>query len=201
MLSKTYSKGHDTLSSGHHHPQKQSLKGLVIFAFCLIACSVVTQNTEAENSIDRSFFLPTDMHFFYSNGNLNELAYDNNEFFDNNSYWLSNFARGLDNDALLLTVKNLKTNSMSSAQRGHNYRWIQNNDIDSHKQSKTFIKKIVTTALKTYWNQWRSQSLDKNSLIPDADGNGRLNWKNNDIEYRVKASGDYVKLMFKMEFY
>ncbi|MGH1469703.1 MAG: hypothetical protein ACRBCS_00810 [Cellvibrionaceae bacterium] len=191
--------------------KQQSLKSLVILTVCLLACSLVTQNSEAQDStIADGFFLPTDMDFFYNNGNLNTMINDRSARSNQNTtgrsdnhthLWLANFARGLDNDDLLLTAKNLRNNDMSSSQRGHNYRWLQNNELDSPRKTKTFIRKMVSSALKTYWNHWRQTSLSENSLVPDADGKGKIQWQQTDINYRIKVSGDYIKLMFKMEFY
>ncbi|MGI1678514.1 MAG: hypothetical protein K6L75_07285 [Cellvibrionaceae bacterium] len=192
----------------------KSIKGLIILTTLLLSFSLITHNVDAQqNTIDKNFFLPTDMNFFYSNGNINRFFQTNTNVYHqsfggaNNSLdeqpnqWLANFARVLDNNDLFITAQNLRANDMTSSQRGHNYRWIQKNDLDSPRQSKALIRKIFSSALKAYWNQWRQKSLPENSLIPDADGKGKLQWQQTDIDYRLKISGNYVKLMFKMEFH
>ncbi len=193
----------------------QSLAGLIILITCLLACSLVIQNSEAsENSTARNFFLPADMNFFYSDDEVNNrtISYSHNsslrsshnlsaKFSDKaTSQWLATFSRSLDNEALLQTVENLKSNAMSSSQRGHNYRWIQQGSNDSSKHAKSIVRKIISSTVKTYWDQWRLRSFSNLSVIPDSEGKGNLHWQRQEIDYRVKVTGDDIKFIFKIDF-
>ena len=158
---------------------------LSVFAIVCMLTLVAVNNAAAEPVLE-SPFLPDDNEFFTGKKGVK-------------GNWLTDTARSLDNNELLLIANNLRINDMSAGQRVHNYYWIQGGN-DKLTSGKSISKFFLQSFAKAYWNQLRASEFKGLSVIPDADGAGSFVINRTDIDYKLRLSGDRIKLMVKLDF-
>lgn len=115
-----------------------------------------------------------------------------------NSSSLTEFNRHLDNESLLRSAEQMRSNSMSADQRALNYQWLQQDDPDSQVQlGGQVLSTLMKMGFKTYWEGNRIELNEGDSALPNSQGNGKFT---EDIDYKIRMSGDKIKFSFEYDF-
>jgi len=104
----------------------------------------------------------------------------------------------LSNDQLEDAANHIRTNDMSSEQRALNHQWLEqhHHGDDPYIGSKVFSK-LMKMGFRTYWDGVRNKHYSSASAIPDGNGTGKVS---KDVDYKIRLSGNKVKLSFEYEF-
>ncbi len=91
----------------------------------------------------------------------------------------------------------IRTNEMSSEQRALNHQWLeQHHHGDTPDVGSKVLSKLMKMGLKTYWDGVRNTHSSAKA-IPDGNGSGKVS---EDVDYKIRLSGNKVKLSFEYEF-
>ncbi len=101
---------------------------------------------------------------------------------------------GMDNVALYRAAGQYRNSELSASQRALNHQWMQQyHNGDGVRHGGKVFSKLFQIGLKTYW---KSGKFGK-GYLPDDKGNGRIT---EDIDYRLRMSGNKLKLSVLYEF-
>ena len=164
----------------------------VLFAvtFCLAACAVImSNNAQSETLVSEP--LIHDMNYY------NPLEHNQGKKihrYRNQAY----AGKGLNNEGLERVARDIRDNKMSTEQRALNHRWLQyGNEGGDVKIGSKVISSLFKMGFKTYWNDVRDTHYRSNAKIPDGSGNGKVTA---DVDYKVRLSGNKLKLSMNYEF-
>lgn len=111
---------------------------------------------------------------------------------------LSSSDREMDNNSLLRSAEQLRNTEMSAEQRALNYQWLQQHQGDDDPQvGGKVLQTLMKMGFKTYWEGTRINLDSNDEALPNSDGNGKVT---DDIDYKIRMSGDKIKLSFEYEF-
>ncbi|MGH1373369.1 MAG: hypothetical protein ACRBBW_15120 [Cellvibrionaceae bacterium] len=92
----------------------------------------------------------------------------------------------------------IRTNEMSSQQRALNHQWLeQHHHGDNPDVGSKVLSKLVKMGFRTYWDGVRNKHYSSAKAVPDGNGTGKVS---EDVDYKIRLSGNKVKLSFEYEF-
>lgn len=143
----------------------------------------------ADNSFDNSLILPGQPQRY------NPLKHQSGS---NRPASFHSSNRELDNESLIRSAEQLRNTEMSAEQRALNYQWLQmHEDGDGTQVGGRVLQTLMKMGFKTYWEGTRINLDGDEQAIPNSDGNGKVT---EDIDYKIRMSGDKIKLSFEYEF-
>ena len=104
----------------------------------------------------------------------------------------------MDNESLFRSAEQIRSDSMSAEQRALNHQWLmQSENEDSMHVGGRVFSTLMRMGFKTYWEGNRARFGSDNRIVPDSQGGGRVT---REVDYRLRVSGDDIKLSFEYEF-
>ncbi|NHN39619.1 hypothetical protein G8764_20150 [Pseudomaricurvus alcaniphilus] len=103
----------------------------------------------------------------------------------------------MDNETLLRSAQQLRSDTMTQEQRALNHQWLVQGTDDSAVVGSKVFSTLMKMGFKTYWEGNRVQFGGDNRVLPNDDGDGRIT---DDMDYKVRFSGDKIKLSLEYEF-
>ena len=104
----------------------------------------------------------------------------------------------MDNETLLRSAEQIRSDSMRPEQRVLNHQWLQQaEDEDSQRVGGRAFSSLLRMGFKTYWEGNRASFGHSNRMIPDSQGGGQIT---RDVDYRIRVSGDDIRLSLEYEF-
>lgn len=168
-------------------------QGLKTGAFTLaLACSIlvnapisIAEGIQADQHND--LFVPDKLSYY------NPLKHNDTQ---KKRYATSKVA--LSNTQLEDAANHIRTNDMSSEQRALNHQWLeQHHHGDDPYIGSKVLSKLMKMGLRTYWDGVRNKHYSSAKAIPDSNGSGKVT---EEVDYKIRLSGNKVKLSFEYEF-
>ena len=152
----------------------------------LTASIAFAEGIDADEHMD--LFVPDKPNFY------NPLKHSNNE-----TKRYSTRTVALSNVELENAVDQILNNQMTAEQRALNYQWLEQHDNghDDVKVGSKVLNKIMKMGFRTYWDGVRNKHYSTAKAVPDSSGNGKVT---EDVEYKLRLSGNKIKLSFEYEF-
>ena len=158
---------------------------LTALACCLALSnnSRADDNYTADTNLSDPLFIPDNLDFY------NPLqSGDGHRRYDPN-------VSTMDNVALYRAADQYRSGEISASQRALNHQWMaQYHSGDGVRHGGKVLSKLFKMGFKTYW---QNGEFGKKRYLPNDKGNGKLT---NDLDYRVRLSGNKLKLSLNYEF-
>lgn len=111
------------------------------------------------------------------------------------SQWIR--SDGMNNIQLEQSAQDIRSQEMIAQQRALNHQWLAEQDHHDIKFGRKVITRLVKMGFRTYWDGVRETHYKHNAAVPTSSGLGKIT---PEVDYKVRLSGDKLKLSVHYEF-
>jgi hypothetical protein len=99
--------------------------------------------------------------------------------------------RAMDNDVLESLTADIRSDHANTGQRVANYSWLHESDVKKPILGGKAARKVMRSAVKQAWKQWRDGQKETSKLLPDSKGEYSFvpHSKHADYSFRVDGHG------------